>query len=143
MRSSDAHKSNFTSDSIYKVWKFKKIEIPKSYQGGMGIIDNYDTWDLTKSGILSYNLVESPKVFHAASYKIIDNAIVLQFPDKPDNADDVPSKTDYVQFKTGDVLYKIKELTSTELKLIMHLTFNHEGKAHDFDLVQLDFEAKE
>jgi len=130
-------------DSIYKLWKFKKVEPPQNYGGGMVSIDKYDLWDLTKKGILSYSLVDSPAVFHAIPYKLINNAIVLQIPDKQSKADDVQSKTGYVQFKTGDVQYKIKELTSTELKLIIHVTFNDQGKIQDFDMIELVFEAKE
>jgi hypothetical protein len=142
MQNNHIHSRNSVQDSIYRIWKFKKIEIPKSYGSGMGTIDKYDTWDLTKPGILSYTLADSG-VFHTMPYKIINNAIVLQFPDKPNNTEDVHSKTSFVQLKTGNVQYKIEELTTTELKLIMHLTFDDKGKIHDFDLVQLDFEAKE
>jgi hypothetical protein len=141
MKTRLVHSDTSAQDSIYRIWKFKKMEMPQDFKGGMGI-DKYDTWDLTKKNVLSYSVADSPTVVHSISYKLINNAIVLQLPDKQNNADEAQSKTGYIQFKTGDIQYKIKELTSTELKLIMHVKFNYEGKMHEADFVELDFEAK-
>jgi len=128
MQNSRVHSVNSARDSIYRIWKFNKVEILQNFDSGMFAIDKYNTWDLTKGGVLRYDVADSLRAFHEVPYKLIDNAIVLQFPDK---------KADY------DVRYKIKELTSTTLKVIMHITFNDEGKIHDLDLVELDFEAKD
>jgi len=128
MQKSNIHSDTSVQDSIYKIWKFKKVEILQNFGGGMFAIDKYNTWDLTKGGVLRYDVADSIGAFHEIPYKLIDNAIVLQLPDK----------TGYVDFR-----YKIKELTSTKLKVIMHIKFNDEGKIQDLDLVELDFEAKE
>jgi hypothetical protein len=114
-------------DSIYRLWKFKKIELPQNFGGAMGI-DKYDLWDLRQKDVLNYSVTDSPGVFHAIPYKMINKAIVLQFPDKQNNV---------------DVQFKIKELTATTLKVIMHVRFNQEGKILDKDVVQLDFKVED
>lgn len=134
MQSNHVRTIGSKEDSIYRMWKFKKIEIPPNYNIGMASIENYDTFDLRKKGVLSYSLADSPTVFHEVAYKLINNAIVLQFPDKKAGVN--------VEYKI-DVQYRIKEQTSTTLKLIMHITDSEKGEIKDFDVVELDFEAKE
>ena len=114
--------------SIYRLWKFKKFELPPGFGAGMGSIENYDLWDLRKKDVLSYSVADSPGVFHPIPYALINNAIVLKFPDKKDNA---------------DVQFKIKELTDKTLKVIIHIKFIEDGKMQDLDLIQMDFDVKE
>ena len=90
-------------------------------------IDNYNTWDLTKRGVLRYSITDTPGLFHTVPYKLINNTITLQSPDKKDNV----------------IKFKIKQLTATTLQLIVNVTCNPGGKLIDRDLVELDFETKE
>lgn len=83
-------------------------------------------WDLTKRGVLRYSITDTPGVFHLLPYKLINNAITLQFQDKRNNV----------------TSFKIKQLTATALKLIIHVTCNVQGKPIDRDVVELDFEEK-
>jgi len=119
-------------DSIYKVWRFTGVDFVKSsgtaeFSCPIDIdMNNYDIWDLTKKGELRYSITDTPGVFHSAPYKLINNAITLQFPDKRNNI----------------TSFKIKQLTATTLKLIIHVTCTLGGKLVDRDVVELDFEAK-
>ena len=97
-------------DSLHKVWKFKTAELVKDPSGALRTvnIENYDIWDLTKKDVLTYSIKDSVGVTHSIAYKMSNNAMVLQFPNNENNA--------VVQFK-------ISELTSNRLKVILHVTY--------------------
>lgn len=122
--------SNIRQDSIYKVWKFKTVKPVKDSSGVLkeGSIKNYDLWDLTKKGTLSYTVTDSPGTIHSVPYQMINNAIVLQLPNNENNL---------------AVRFKITELTSDKLKLIVHVTYTIKGKTRDEDIIELIFEAKD
>lgn len=70
---------------------------------------------------------DSLTVVRSIPYKIINKAIVLQFPDNKNNV---------------EVRFKISELTSDMLKLILHETYTIKEKMKDEDIVELIFEAQ-
>src|SRR5476649_891312 len=107
-------------DSFHKIWKFIKVEPIKDIGGDMITVENYDLWDLKKKDTLSYTLKDSVGVIHSISYKLINNAIVLQSPNKESNV---------------AVQYKIAELTSDTLKLILHVTYKEKEKTKEQDLI--------
>ena len=134
------HRENRTNkstlDSLHKIWKFKTVELIEDPSGAMRTvnIENYELWDLTKKDTLTYSLKDSIGVSHSVRYKIVDNAMVLQFPNNENNM--------VVQFKIAD-------LTSDRLKVILHVTYTIKdptytlkNKNRDDDLIELIFEAK-
>ena len=90
-------------------------------------IDNYDLWDLTKKDTLSYSIKDSIGVIHSIGYKMINNALVLQFPDKKNNV---------------AVQFKIAELTADKLKVILHVTYTMKEAIKDEDIIALIFEEQ-
>jgi len=126
MSKKDNHISKPALDSLHKIWKFRKLEPVHGSNGGMGSIENYDLWDLTKKAILSYTTKDPAGVTHSVRYKIVNSAIVLQFPNNENNV---------------DVQFKISELTSNRLKVILHVTYMKEV-IKDEDLIELVFEAE-
>lgn len=129
VQKSNSGMQSIKQDSIYKIWKLKTLEPAPNFKGGnMVAVEKYDLYDLTKKGTLRYTVADPAGVFHSQQYKLIDNAIVFQFPNSVNNF--------VIQFK-------IAELSSDELKLIMHMTYNDKGKLLDEDFVQLVFETKD
>ena len=128
MSKSDSTKKS-AQGSLYKIWKFKKIELIKDPTGRLSSVatENYDLWDLTKKDTLIYSIKDSAGVTHSASYKIVDNAIVLQFPNNENNT---------------LVKFKISELTANKLKLTLHVTYFYEGKSRDKDIFELFFDEQ-
>ncbi|MBS1533012.1 MAG: hypothetical protein JSU01_22115 [Bacteroidetes bacterium] len=131
-RNSHIHTGTHAQDSIYRVWKFTGVDFVKSPATAEPTcptdidLDNYGTWDLTNKGVLRYNFTDTPGVFHSVYYKLIDNAITLQYSDK----------------RNSVTSFKIKELTPKILKLIVHVTCDMGGKSIERDVVELDFEVK-
>lgn len=116
-------------DSIHKIWKLRKVELMKDPNGTLRTvaIDNYDLWDLTKKDTLSYSIKDSIGVIHSIGYKMINNALVLQFPDKKNNV---------------AVQFKIAELTADKLKVILHVTYTMKEAIKDEDIIALIFEEQ-
>lgn len=113
-------------DSLHKVWKFKTLEPVPGSKGGMGSIEDYDLWDLTKMDTLSYTTKDSVGIFHSKRYKIINNAIVPQLPNNEGN---------------NNFQFRISKLTGNLLKLILNITYNVNGVVKNEDVIILVFEA--
>lgn len=82
--------------------------------------------DLTKKDTLSYTIKDSAGVTHSIKYKMINNAIVLQFPNNENN----------IAFQ-----FKISELATDKLKLILHVIYTKKEVTKDEDIIVLVFEA--
>ncbi|HEY4324460.1 MAG TPA: hypothetical protein VGN20_10755 [Mucilaginibacter sp.] len=89
-------------------------------------IEIFDVLDLTNKDTLTYSIVGSSEKKQSLPYKIIDNAIIIQN-----------------QSTNTHVEYRISELTTNELKLVIHATFqDKDSKKAEVDLVELTFESK-
>lgn len=113
-------------DSLFKVWKFKTLEPASGNKGGMGSIEDYDLWDLTKKDTLSYSTKDSVGVFHSRKYKIINNAIVPQLSNNEGN---------------NNFRFKISELTANSMRLILNVIYTLNKVVKDEDVIVLVFEA--
>jgi len=121
--------NKFKQYSLHKIWKFKNVELIKDPTGALSsvAIDNYDLWDLTKKDTLIYSIKDSVGITHSIAYKIVNNAIVLQFPNNGNNI---------------LVKFKISELTADKLKLTFHVTYFSKGKNKDEDILELFFDEQ-